>query len=130
MMDFELKLERPNTPRAFISALTMGLANFIGKARSLHPREYSTHSSMLGGLIPMIPYFAVEEVTSGLYISIGVTAVILLIVGYLKCAITSSTGRRSLWGALQTLCIGSAAAGTSYGIVRAIDSTKSVAVGS
>ena len=85
---------------------------------------------MLGGLIPMIPYFAAEEVTTSLYISIGITVIVLLIFGYVKCALAGSTGRRSLWGALQTLCIGAAAAGTSYGIVRAIDSTNSVAVGS
>ena len=30
MMDFELQLEKPNTSRAWISALTMGLAYFIG----------------------------------------------------------------------------------------------------
>ena len=30
MMDFELKLEKPNVSRAWISAGTMGLAYFIG----------------------------------------------------------------------------------------------------
>jgi hypothetical protein len=31
MMDFELKLEKPNVSRAWISAATMGAAYFIGK---------------------------------------------------------------------------------------------------
>lgn len=30
MMDFELKLEKPNVSRAWISAATMGLSYFIG----------------------------------------------------------------------------------------------------
>jgi len=32
MMDFELKLEKPNGSRAWISAATMGAAYFIGMA--------------------------------------------------------------------------------------------------
>lgn len=32
MMDFELKLEKPNVSRAWISAATMGLAYFVGKS--------------------------------------------------------------------------------------------------
>ena len=31
MMDFELKLEKPNVSRAWISAATMGISYFIGK---------------------------------------------------------------------------------------------------
>lgn len=34
MMDFELKLEKPNVRRAWISAATMGAAYFIGKSSS------------------------------------------------------------------------------------------------
>jgi len=34
MMDFELKLEKPNVSRAWISAATMGLAYFIGRLSS------------------------------------------------------------------------------------------------
>lgn len=30
MMDFELKLEKPNVSRAWISAATMGAAYFVG----------------------------------------------------------------------------------------------------
>lgn len=33
MMNFELKLEKPNVSRAWISAATMGLSYFIGKKR-------------------------------------------------------------------------------------------------
>jgi hypothetical protein len=31
MMDFELKLEKPNAARAWISALTLALSYFLGK---------------------------------------------------------------------------------------------------
>jgi len=31
MMDFELKLEKPDVSRAWVSAATMGAAYFIGK---------------------------------------------------------------------------------------------------
>jgi hypothetical protein len=31
MMNFELRLEKPNVSRAWISAATMGLSYFIGK---------------------------------------------------------------------------------------------------
>jgi len=38
MMDFELKLEKPNISRAWISAATMGFAYFIGS--SPHPTHF------------------------------------------------------------------------------------------
>ncbi|RDL40168.1 uncharacterized protein BP5553_00147 [Venustampulla echinocandica] len=103
MMDFELKLEKPNISRAWISAATMGLAYFIG------------------GLIPMTPYFLMENVTHALFISIAVTVVILLIFGFVKNYVTIQTRRSGFYGAIQTLLIGILAAGTSYGIVRALD---------
>jgi len=106
MMDFELKLEKPNVSRAWISAAVMGLAYFIG------------------GLIPMIPYFAMRSTTHALFFSIGITVVILLAFGYVKNYVTIQTKRAGLYGALQTLCIGLLAAGTSYGIVRAINSEE------
>lgn len=34
MMDFELKLEKPDVSRAWISAGTMGLSYFIGSAHT------------------------------------------------------------------------------------------------
>jgi len=111
MMDFELKLAKPNVSRAWISAATMGLAYFIG------------------GLIPMIPYFAMKDVTHALFISIGITVVILLLFGYIKNYFTVGTKRAGAYGAIQTLFIGVLAAATSYAIVRAIDSKQPVHTG-
>lgn len=73
----------------------------------------------------MIPYFAMQNVTHALFISIGITVVILLAFGFIKNYITMKTKRSGLYGAVQTLAIGILAAGTSYGIVRALDSRDS-----
>ena len=72
----------------------------------------------------MIPYFAESNVTHALFISIGITIVILLAFGYIKTWVVMPTKRASIYGAFQTLFIGALAAGASYGIVRAIDSAK------
>lgn len=74
----------------------------------------------------MIPYFAMKDVTHALFISIGITIVILLGFGYIKNMITVGTKRAGVYGALQTLLVGALAAGASYGIVRAIDSSNPV----
>ena len=71
----------------------------------------------------MIPYFAIRRATIALFASIGITAVILVVFGYLKCSWAGCDRRQSAMGALQTLCVGAAAAGASYGIVRAVDSS-------
>jgi len=74
----------------------------------------------------MIPYFAIKHVSHALFISIGITVIILLGFGYIKNWVTVGTKRAGAYGALQTLVIGALAAGASYGIVRAIDSTNPV----
>jgi VIT1/CCC1 family predicted Fe2+/Mn2+ transporter len=108
MMDFELRLQKPNVNRAWISALTMGMSYFIG------------------GLVPMIPYFVMKDATKALFVSIGITVAILLAFGFIKNWITLRTKRAGFWGALQTLTIGVVAAGTSYGIVRGLDSRNPI----
>lgn len=72
----------------------------------------------------MIPYFAMTSVTHALFVSIGITFVILLIFGYIKNYITVKSKRSGVYGAVQTLCIGALAAGTSYGIVKGIDQSN------
>ncbi|KAK8017038.1 hypothetical protein PG993_015227 [Apiospora rasikravindrae] len=103
MMDFELRLEKPDANRAWISALTMGLSYFVG------------------GLVPMIPYFLMRRASEALLVSVGITVVILLVFGYIKNWVTIRNKRAGVKGALQTLLIGALAAGTSYGIVRALN---------
>ncbi|ATY61366.1 protein CCC1, putative [Cordyceps militaris CM01] len=104
MVDFSLRLERPNIHRAWISGVTMGL------------------SYLVGGLIPMIPYFVMPRVGEAFVVSIVVTAIILVIFGYVKNYVAIRNHRAGLWGAIQTLFIGFMAAGTSYMIIKALDS--------
>lgn len=105
MMDFKLKTEEPDPSRAWISAGVMGMAYF------------------LGGIIPMIPYFAVKDVNTALFISIGITVVILLAFGYSKSIITGTGHKSAIFSAIQTLIVGAAAAGASYGIVRGVNAS-------
>jgi VIT1/CCC1 family predicted Fe2+/Mn2+ transporter len=72
----------------------------------------------------MIPYFAMPNVTHALFVSIAITVVVLLVFGFVKNYITIKTKRAGVYGALQTLFIGALAAGTSYGIVRGINSSN------
>lgn len=72
----------------------------------------------------MIPYFAMQNVTHALFVSIGITVIILLGFGSIKNWFTVRTKRSAAYGAIQTLIVGTLAAGASYGIVKAIDSTN------
>lgn len=72
----------------------------------------------------MIPYFTMSKVTHALYVSIGITVVILMVFGFVKNYVTIRTSRAGFYGAVQTLCVGALAAGTSYGIVKGIDSSS------
>ena len=103
MMDFELRLPEPDAGRAWISAATMGLSYFVG------------------GLIPMLPYFFMDTATHALLVSAVITVVVLLVFGFMKNWVAIRTRQAGFWGALQTLVVGALAAGTSYGIVRALD---------
>jgi predicted membrane protein (TIGR00267 family) len=107
MMHFKLKVEEPDPSRALISAGVMGMSYF------------------LGGIIPMIPYFAVKNVNTALYISIVITIIILLIFGYSKSIVTGTGQKSAVISALQTLAVGAVAAGASYGIVRGVDASLS-----
>jgi VIT1/CCC1 family predicted Fe2+/Mn2+ transporter len=69
----------------------------------------------------MIPYFAMQNVTHALFISIGITFVVLTAFGFIKNYMTIGTKRSGLYGAVQTVIVGALAAGTSYGIVYGID---------
>ncbi|THZ50925.1 hypothetical protein D6C86_10603 [Aureobasidium pullulans] len=108
MMDFELKLTKPSTTGSWIEGLIMGV------------------SYLLGGLFPMIPYFASENTDHALFTSIGITVAILIVFGYGKSVLTGNSRRDAVISAIYTLLVGAIAAGTSYGIVRGINSTHPV----
>jgi predicted membrane protein (TIGR00267 family) len=107
MMDFELKLERPHRSTAWVSALVMGVSYF------------------LGGIVPMIPYFAFKNINHALFTSIGITVLVLIIFGYTKAVLSGCSQRAAAFSSLQTLFVGALAAATSYGIVRGVNSKLS-----
>jgi VIT1/CCC1 family predicted Fe2+/Mn2+ transporter len=99
MMRFELGLEKPDPQQSWKSALTIGLAYAVS------------------GFIPLSPYIALASVLNGLYASIGVTSVALLVFGYIKGRVTGVNAWRS---AIQTFVIGGIATGAAFAIARLI----------
>ena len=93
MMRFELGLEKPNPNRARNSALTIGI------------------SYIVGGFVPLVPYFYVDDPKSGLLYSAEITLIALLVFGYFKSKVTD----QNPWiGSLKVASIGAAAAAAAY----------------
>jgi len=93
MMRFELGLEKPNPNRARNSALTIGI------------------SYIVGGFVPLVPYFYVDDPKSGLIYSAEITLIALLVFGYFKSKVTD----QNPWiGSLKVASIGAAAAAAAY----------------
>ena len=99
MMRFELGLEEPDPSAAKKSALTIAL------------------SYIIGGLIPLSPYMALDTPRTALLTSAGVTLLALWVFGYLK---GSYSGTGAMKSALQTLLVGGLAAGAAFGVARLI----------
>jgi VIT1/CCC1 family predicted Fe2+/Mn2+ transporter len=99
MMRFELGLEAPDPKRAARSALTIA-ASYI-----------------VGGLIPLAPYFLLPTVHEGLLGSVAVTLVALLGFGYVKGRFTTDRPARSAW---QTAAVGGLAAAAAFALAKFI----------
>lgn len=99
MMKYELGLEKPDPKRARKSAFNIG-ASYI-----------------VGGLIPLSPYFFAKDGITGLQISAVVTLICLFAFGYFKSKLT---GTNPLQGALKVAFIGALAAGCAFGIAKLI----------
>jgi len=97
MMKYELGLDKPDPKRATKSALNIGI------------------SYILGGIIPLSPYFFIPDSTEALKISVVATLVCLFVFGYFKSKIT---GIHPLWGALKVTLIGALAAAAAFGVAR------------
>ena len=97
MMRFELGLEKPDPSRAWKSALTIAGAYIVG------------------GLVPLSPYFAYAKAADALNASVMVTLAALAIFGGVKAKFT---GVPVVRGALQTTIIGGLAAAAAFGIAR------------
>ena len=99
MMRFELGLEKPDAKRARKSAFNIGAAYIVG------------------GLVPLSPYFFIKNSQQALMVSIGVTLIALFIFGFLKA---KAIGQPTWTGAIKTTFIGALAAGVAYLLAKAI----------
>lgn len=99
MMRYELGLEKPEENRARQSAFTIGL------------------SYIVGGIIPLSPYFFVAKASDGLYYSAAITIVCLFFFGYFK---SKMTGQPPLRGAIGVVVIGALAASAAFALARLI----------
>ncbi|KAL1760712.1 VIT family-domain-containing protein [Schizophyllum commune] len=105
LLKFGEGLEEVPDKRMYISAFTIGMGY------------------LLGGLIPLIPYFFIPRAHTALIYSSVFTGVVLLIFGAVKARITGATESKLdyVWGAVTTLLVGGLAAGAAFGIVRALE---------
>lgn len=97
MMKYELGLEKPDPKRALKSGLNIGL------------------SYIVGGLVPLSPYFFLDEPTAALKYSAVITLLCLFIFGWLK---SKFTGVNPWEGALRVTIIGALAAGAAFFVAR------------
>jgi predicted membrane protein (TIGR00267 family) len=101
MMKYELGLDKPDPRRARKSAFNIGL------------------SYVVGGFIPLSPYFFVADGITGLRISSAITLCCLFIFGYFKSKIT---GVNPIAGAVRVMVIGALAAGCAFAVARLVQS--------
>ena len=97
MMKYELGLEEPDPKRAGKSALNIGV------------------SYIVGGIIPLSPYFFIKNSTEALRISVIATLVCLFVFGYFK---SKMTGVPPFWGAIKVTLIGAIAAAAAFGVAK------------
>jgi vacuolar iron transporter family protein len=100
MMRYELGLEKPEANRATQSAITIGM------------------SYIVGGIIPLSPYFFITDSQQALYYSCAITSVCLFVFGYFKSKVT---GQPAFTGALKVLIIGALAAAAAFGMAKLIN---------
>jgi VIT1/CCC1 family predicted Fe2+/Mn2+ transporter len=100
MMKYELGLEKPNPKRAAKSAMNIGI------------------SYIVGGLVPLSPYFFMDSSKEALKISVIVTLICLFAFGFFK---SKMTGINPWLGALLVMLIGAFAAGAAFAIAKLIE---------
>ena len=95
MMKYELGLDKPDPKRATKSALNIGL------------------SYVVGGIIPLSPYFFITDSREALQYSVVATLICLFIFGYFK---SKMTGVNPWGGAIRVTMIGALAAAAAFGV--------------
>lgn len=98
MMRFELGLEQPKPGREKRSAATIGGAYVVG------------------GLVPITPYFMTASIHNALPWSVAVTLIALAVFGYVKGGFTGTRPWRS---AMHTTLVGGCAAAAAFMLARA-----------
>ena len=97
MMKFELGMEEPDPRRARNSAITIAL------------------SYIVGGMVPLAPYFIFHSIHTALLGSVLVTLLALFWFGFIKGKFTTNHPQRS---ALQTVLVGGLAASAAFAIAK------------
>lgn len=138
----------PQDPEQLKFANTIGLTPFLLQFGPKHAEPISASRPyfsaltiglgyLLGGLIPLMPYFLIRDAGTALWWSCLVTGIILLIFGAVKTYVTGAAGTGEddgvetrwwkhgkgayIYGSLSTLAVGGAAAGAAFGIVKALE---------
>ena len=101
MMKHELGLDEPDPKRASKSAFNIGA------------------SYVVGGLVPLSPYFFIRQPISALTVSVGVTLLCLFVFGWFKSRLT---GVNPWWGAFRVMLIGAVAAAAAFGVAKFFES--------
>ncbi|KAJ6481916.1 membrane fraction protein [Mycena sanguinolenta] len=108
LLKFGAGLEEVPTSRLYVSAFTIGTGYLVG------------------GIIPLIPYFFISRAHVALVYSAVITGIVLLVFGAVKARVTGAgvgTGGY-VWGAVSTLLVGGVAAAAAFGIVRALEGAE------
>lgn len=108
LMHFQHNTPEQEPSRAITCALTIAAGYF------------------LGGFLPLLPYFATDQIMLALWWSLGVMAVSLFVFGYGKtCFVSGWKGSKNVWrgtkGGLQMVVVGGLAAGCAMALVRLFD---------
>ncbi|THH11301.1 hypothetical protein EW146_g8086 [Bondarzewia mesenterica] len=105
LLKFGEGLEEVPTKRLYVSAFTVGMGYLVG------------------GFIPLFPYFFISRAKVALLFSCLFTGIVLLIFGAIKARITGAGNGVGgyIWGAVSTLLVGGAAAAAAYGIVALLE---------
>jgi len=99
MMKHELGLDKPDEQRARKSAFNIGL------------------SYVVGGMVPLLPYFFIKDTIEALKMSAIITLICLFVFGFFKAKIT---GVPPAAGGLKVMLIGAVAAAAAFGIAKLI----------
>ncbi|CAL9731306.1 protein Ccc1p [Monosporozyma unispora] len=107
MLDFIIRygreLDEPAENRQVVSAATIG------------------GGYLLGGIVPLLPYFFVSDVGTGLFYSIIVMTITLFIFGYFKAVMSmgdNCTTNKKIVEGVEMIVVGGAAAGAAWFFVK------------